>query len=431
MAKSAPKVACSVRSGYPCDRVVSLYSPHCGDPSHFPGAIGGGQLTNRSAGSDAPDLDVLTFDPMRVQVAPAALRAWGREPAALQIQIRDALIRGGYWHSADGTHILEVGGHQMVLSADGRRCEKYTAIPQPPPRVWGKPIDLVAPEWDRQAVVIDSCVVRAFGGRHRVDDETARQELAGLLADAADSGTRRRTADGSHRLEYRGFTVVISPDGTSLTRYETIHFERTPSQVRDKVPSRVGYARKRGSASKDRSPESLDQALQNPPRRSRVPTARIATTFDPATARITGTVVPHDLPNRDLVVAGVRNALRRAIRTGTWVAGTAGRHNLNHGNRRWIVSADGKGVLSTRPAWPVRTPAGSASTGRRRGKTAQNRRQQGPPCDLCGRPSEGPICAECDYRLRARDKRPRAGRDRLYSVRSVVYGGLPTLGKRR
>jgi hypothetical protein len=274
--------------------------------------------------------------------------------------------------------------------------------------------------------------VRAFVGRHRVDDETARRELSRLLADAADSGTHRKAADGSHQLSDRGFTVTLSPDGAVMTGYETSHFERTPSQVREKAPSRFGYARQR-RAEPGASPTALrDEALINPPRNRRVTLEQIAKVFDPDTAWITAAIVDHDLPDRDVVVDGVRGALRRAARAGRWVAGTAGRFNLHHQGRRWIISADGKGVLSCKPPWPAGALSANASKPKTHPQSSsRHQKRSGQPCDLCGRPSGGPICGQCHHKLRAPEKQTPGRRDRLYSVRSIVYGGLPSLGKRR
>jgi hypothetical protein len=135
MPYAAPKVRCQDRSGYPCSTVVALDSPNCGDPSHFPGANGGQPFEKREPGCEAPDLDVLTFDPQRVHVTRSALNDWGRRPAALQAKMQQALIRGGYWRCADGTHLLEMGRHQMVLSSDGLRCESYAQLAEPPPHM--------------------------------------------------------------------------------------------------------------------------------------------------------------------------------------------------------------------------------------------------------------------------------------------------------
>jgi hypothetical protein len=320
----------------------------------------------------------------------------------------------------------------MVLSSDGLRCERYAHLPEPPKRTWGEPIDLVEPVWSLQAVAIDPAVVRWFVGRHRVDEETARRELSGLLRYAAEDGTRRKAADGSHLLSHQGFTVVLSPDGAVITGYETVHFERTPSQVRDRMPSRFGRARQRDGEPVASPSARRDQALLNPPKNTRVSIEEIPKVFDSKYAWVTSAVVDHDLPNRDVMVDGLRVALRSAARGGRWVAGTAGRFNLHHRGRRWIISADGQGVLSCKPPWPLGAQSNTATDRKTHGQPTPRRKQrQGRLCDLCGRPSGGPICQDCDRKLRSIPRQAPSGPDRLYSVRSVVYGGLPSLGKRR
>jgi hypothetical protein len=432
-----PKVRCGERSGYPCNEIVALNSPHCGNQAHYPGANGGVPIARRpdpltgddERTDDWPDLDPVTLDVRRVHITQQALEQWGRHPAALQAKIRDALIRGGYWRSEDRTHLLELDRDQIVLSRDGRRCLSYARLCEAPSRLWGEPVDL-AGTWSTEAVEIDQAAVRTFAGRHRVDDDTARRELSALLRDAATNGTRRKDADGCHRLSYQGFTVTVSPDGTAVTGYQTSHFERTPSQVRDNVPSRFGHARKRAGDGDVAPPAERDRAVNKPPKHKRVTIAEIPTVFDPGSAWITGAVVDHDLHSRVLVIDGLRVALRQAAKKGRWVAGTDGRHHLYHGNRRWIISADGKGVLSCKPPWPV-----GAQTGRteERGTRSPSVRSQRPeqPCEFCGQPSGGPICLACDRDLRDPGRQATHGPSRLFSVRSVVYGGLPTLGKRR
>ncbi len=66
-----------------------------------------------------------------------------------------------------------------------------------------------------------------------------------------------------------------------------------------------------------------------------------------------------------------------------------------------------------------------------RRQTARLRRAKrlGLKCLVCQKPSTYPICDSCDRNLRHEPKRKPDYRDRLYSVRSVVSGALPSLGK--
>lgn len=480
MLKVAPKVTCGDRSGYLCTKVVSLYSPHCGDPSHFPGANGGVPVPRQRLGrevqaavtedgsvDDTPDLDAVTFDAMDVQVTSQALNMWGRHPTALQAKIRDALIRGGYWRTKTGGHLLEIGRHQLVLSSDGRRCESYTLLPEPPPRTCAAPIDaLMEPAWDRNAVDVDPDAVRQFTGRHRVDEDTAARELLGLLDDAA-RGMHHRAADGSHRMSHRGFTVVLSPDGATIIGYQTSHAERTPSEVRDKVPSRFGRASHRGTGEVGSWAKQRDHSVGHPPRDRWLKTLDIPKLFDPEHAWITSAVVDDSVPNRSALLDAVRRALGRAARAGRWVHGTAGCHNLSHAGRVWIISPDGRGVLNCKPAWPTSSDPATAGVMKDDAKPSAKRRGQcercdgkarkgrklcipcaqeaaaqhagklpaavpsGKTCDLCGQPSWYPVCDSCDRNLRRNPEQAPPRRDRLHSVSSVVSGGLPSLGKRR
>lgn len=365
MAWPSPKVRCSERSGYPCTKIVGLDSPHCGNPVHFPGANGGVPVPRTGRRQrivpltvsedydlidETPDLDPVTFDARRVHISGPTLEAWGRHPKALQGKIRKALLRGGYWRTATGGHLLETGSDQMLLSSDGRRCDAYTRLPPRPTADSGDPAEaLVEPAWDCEAVELSPYAVRTFTGRHRVDEDQAEEELFDLLDDAAIRGRQRRADNGDHLLIVDGFTLVLSPDGATVVDYRTVHAERTPSQVRAKVPSRFH------GGSKKPSPEWLarrDQWLNDIPPERRLTLEQACGFFDPDRAWITGAVLTRDRPDRDAAPDAVHDALRQAVAHGQWAAGPDGRHILEHDCRRWTVSADGRGVLGCDPPWP-------------------------------------------------------------------------------
>lgn len=370
MTWAPPKVRCGERSGYPCTRIVSLSSAHCGDPLHFPGANGGVPVPRPAPRprpvpltvsedydviDDTPDLDPVTFSSRQVHISRPALEAWGGHPRALQGMIRRALLRGGYWRTATGGHRLELGSHRMVLSSDGRRCESYTRLLPGPPVSHGEPIETLAePAWDREAAELSERAVRQFTGRHRVSEDEAEDELFGLLDDAAARGTQGRARNGNHWLRVDGFTLVLTPDGATVVSYSTVHAERTPSQVRNKVPSRFRGGSRRGGSNSKLSADWLakrDQRLQEvPPERWLAP-EQVPGHFDPGRAWITGTVVPHDHPDPQAARHAVREALQQAAASGRWTAGQDGRHVLEGDGRRWTVSPDGHGVLGCDPPW--------------------------------------------------------------------------------
>ncbi len=260
---SSPKIRCGQRSGYDCDVLVSLDSRHCGDPDHVPGAEGG--AARERARSERPrltvdeeydlfdesidgdDLDPVTFDVSRVHLTKGALAAWPRKPWALKEEIRRALLRGGYWRTDDGGHLLEHRRHQMELSPDARRCIAYRPLAPVAMPESGDAVDELDADhgWDPEDVELTEGVLRTFGGRHRVDEDAAAEELFDLLDDALVRGRRSRRADGSHRLEVDGFFLFLTPDGLNVYDYESKHAERTPAQVRNGVPSRFGKGRQR------------------------------------------------------------------------------------------------------------------------------------------------------------------------------------------
>lgn len=313
MPYSAPKVRCADRSGYPCDRIVALDSPHCGNRAHFPGANGGVRISRRTPGAvpltvdedydlidDAPDLDPVTFDTRKVHVTDHAQQAWGQHPKVLQAKIRQALLRGGYWRTVTGGHLLELGRHQMLLSADGRRCESYVYLPERPPVESGEPVgELVEPAWDREAVELSPEAVRQFAGRHRVTEDDAADELFALLDDAAARG-KRYAENGYHHFWVDGFTLVLTPDGRTVVGYRTVHAERTPSEVRNKVKSRFQRRASEDMTAEERAAlhAERDNRVADVPADRWVPTAHISDHFDPQRARITGGVIAHDRADR-------------------------------------------------------------------------------------------------------------------------------------
>ena len=301
---------------------------------------------------DTPDLDPVTFSARRVHISRPALEAWGGHPRALQATIRRALLRGGYWRTATGGHLLETGPHRMLLSSDGRRCESYTRLLPGPPVSHGEPIGALAePAWDRESVELSERAVRQFTGRHRVSEDEAEDELFGLLDDAAARGVQGRTSNGNHWLRADGFTLVLTPDGATVVSYRTVHAERTPSQVRDKVPSRFRGGRRSGGKPSAEWLAQRDQRLREVPPERWLPPAQVPGYFDPDRAWITGAVVPHDRPDPDAARRAVREALRSAAAGGQWTAGQDGRHVLDGNGHRWTISPDGRGVLGCDPPW--------------------------------------------------------------------------------
>lgn len=198
--------------------------------------------------------------------------------------------------------------------------------------------------------------VRQFVGRHRVDEDHAVDELFDLLDDAAIRGKQYRGANGNHYLAVDGFTLVLCPDGATIVNYRTVHVERTPSEVRNKVRSRFGHSRQRSSLNPEEWLTLMaerDRAVSEVAPDSWIPTPQILGIFDPERARITGSIAAHGRSDRAAIIDAVRENLHRAADDGHWTTGEHGRHILQHGERRWLISPDGKGVLGCDPPWSV------------------------------------------------------------------------------
>lgn len=365
MPYAPPKVRCSERSGYSCDEIVSVFSRHCGNPQHYPGANGGLPVSRnrrRKIGltvdedydliDESPDLDPVTFDARRVWVTGPALDAWGRHPRALQANIRLALSRGGYWRTTSGGHLLEIGRHQIELSGDGRYCTAYALLPSPPALPCASPIDaLEAPGWDQDGVVLSPHAIRQFAGRHRVDEDAATDELFELLDDATARGKHLRDDNEQHILSVDGFVLTLTADGATVIDYKTVHAERTPSEVRNKVPSRFHERHLRSPEQWAAWMIERDLAVSSVPLQDWVSTAEIGDHFDPDRARITGVVVAHDRPERPAELLAIRDCLRSAKAEGRWTTGPEGCHSLEHDGRVWTISPNGRAVLSCESPW--------------------------------------------------------------------------------
>lgn len=201
--------------------------------------------------------------------------------------------------------------------------------------------DLRADTFDPSRLVVGVRAQRAFTSHHGTDASTAIDELRFLAAEALRHGTYGRTDGGFHSLWFNGFGVVISPDGSMITGYRTLHYERTPRQVAEGVPSRFGKRLGRGDA---------PRRVPGPP----LPLDELVAAFDPATTEIARTAlrlfakregIDEDDPALE---PRLRRELADAAATGTWRAGDRGPDAfvLEGPTRCWIVAADSGLVIS-------------------------------------------------------------------------------------
>jgi hypothetical protein len=176
-------------------------------------------------------------------------------------------------------------------------------------------------------VALSPHAIRQFAGRHRVDEDTAADELD-LLDDAAARGKFHRYDNGQHSLSVDGFTLTLTPDGSMVIRYTTVHADRTPSEVRNKVRSRFARGRRRTPEQWAAWMAERDLAVSSVPREDWVPAAGISNSFDPDRARITAVIVAHDYSARAAELQTIRERLQDAKADGLWTVGMNGCHSL-------------------------------------------------------------------------------------------------------
>lgn len=201
--------------------------------------------------------------------------------------------------------------------------------------------DLDPATFDASRLAVGVRAQQAFTSHHGTDAATAIDELRFLAGEALRSGTYERTDRGFHSLAFKGFDVVISPDGTTITTYRTLHYERTPRQVVERVPSRFGKRLGRGGAPK---------RVAGPP----LPLDELVAAFDPLTTEIAHTALRlyarrESIDENDPALEDrLRTDLRDAAATGTWRASDRGpgAFVLEDPTRCWVIAADNGLVIS-------------------------------------------------------------------------------------
>ncbi len=194
-------------------------------------------------------------------------------------------------------------------------------------------------------------VQQLFTAHHMVDALVAIDELRLFARLALSEGHYRRLPSGGHSIAWKGFNGRITPDGGCLTSYSTNHFERTPSQVHQKVPSRFGRALGRAHL-----PAGPDLTL-----------VQVKAIIDAETCHLSlsarhniGKTLGIDAEDPG-IEGPVRARLRQAVRFGDWmedpVDGRA--FTLCHVGRVWKIARDGGTVITSY----IDRPAGSGVSG--------------------------------------------------------------------
>jgi len=278
---SVPSLPCRDVSGADCDRMVPGDAVHCGYPEHA-----------RLSVAESPKYD------------------------------EDFVSRPGRRKAK-----LTVNEDYDLLGPE-RDLETDRALP-----------DLDPETLDSSRLWVGTKVQQGFTAHHGTDAQTAIDELRFFVGEALNKGRYTRLDDGCHRLSYRSFSVLLSPDGGTVISYSTLHYERTPRQVLEGVRSRFGRGRNGGVHREPGPPLTLSE---------------LVSTFDPATVPIVHTALSLYAKKAGIegsdeaVEVAMRAELAQAADSGTWRESERGptAFVLETPARHWIVGADDGTIIA-------------------------------------------------------------------------------------
>ena len=117
--------------------------------------------------------------------------------------------------------------------------EDYELLPEER----GPRVEFDPATFDADGVWVATRVQSAFTSFHGVSADEAIVNVRLLLKLAAADGRHADLESGGHRLRWRGYEAVLTPDLGTVTGYRTQHFERTPKMVAQGVRSRIRKGR--------------------------------------------------------------------------------------------------------------------------------------------------------------------------------------------
>lgn len=179
-----------------------------------------------------------------------------------------------------------------------------------------------------------------FTTHHEVLPKVAIEEIRLAAGEALARGSVSLSENGFVTLRVKSFQLTVSPDGQNVIKYTTQHFERMPSEVFAKLPSRFGAGQ-------------LKRRTHGEP----IATQDLRGIFQPESVFVTGIALNQYAKWRGLdkhdedTLAAFRVDLAHACRGGVW---TPGRdkpgHIITFRNRDWIISADGIALVLCVPS---------------------------------------------------------------------------------
>lgn len=192
---------------------------------------------------ESDGLDAYDFSYTDVHITRSARERCTLDDLSMSILLGCAVRHGHYQPGRGGAHIVSYLGHSYILTEQADMVIGYSYRPRPVRRRQhhsevGEPTPLSDTGFDPYQVHIRPRVIETFSHKHGTDDDEADGEIRDFLADAYGRNKHRIAANRCHVFTADGYTVWVSPDGCEVTKYTTVHIERTPRDVREGVPSR-------------------------------------------------------------------------------------------------------------------------------------------------------------------------------------------------
>lgn len=207
---------------------------------------------------------------------------------------------------------------------------------------------------DIRHIPVRNRAIDSFRFHHGGGEREAEVQLRSMLEDFLRNSARKTSNNGFISLSRDGYDLVLSPCGSRVTGYSTVHRERTWEQVKAGVKSRIKSKKGRGESGLPPEPGPA------------VEFSGFRAAFDPATVHLTARVrrsyeriVGLKSASDEELDAAIRAALTE-LRSGKVVQREDACFEVDVAERIWLISPDCQSCYGVRDATSSRTPSGTA-----------------------------------------------------------------------
>jgi hypothetical protein len=204
--------------------------------------------------------------------------------------------------------------------------------------------DLTVAAIERNPPIPSIAARNAFASHHGVSLERAAEELTAFIRYAMTEGGYVRLGSGGHLFNAIGYQVMLSPDGSTIVRYRTNHYERTPSEVLAGVKSRFGAGKRQ---------PATERTIFGPPVAQEVLRQQINSNDVQIWPRAFGAFAKfaHLDKNDPEIEERLRQEFRKAASSGNWGSGNSEAfYVIECEDLTWIVASDTGAIVSVHRA---------------------------------------------------------------------------------